>query len=56
MLSRIANKHASLGIAPEQYDVVYKYLFEGIADELSDVITEQIVNAWSVNAWSEVYW
>ncbi|HET8795242.1 MAG TPA: globin domain-containing protein [Arthrobacter sp.] len=51
MLSRIAHKHASLGIAPEQYDVVYKYLFEGIADELSDVITEEIANGWS-----EVYW
>lgn len=51
MLSRIAHKHASLGIAPEQYDVVYKYLFEAIADELSDVITSEIADAWS-----EVYW
>ncbi|WP_026536032.1 globin domain-containing protein [Arthrobacter sp. H14] len=51
MLSRLANKHASLGISPEQYDVVYKYLFEAIADKLSDVITEDIAGAWS-----EVYW
>ncbi|KRF09207.1 hemin transporter [Arthrobacter sp. Soil782] len=51
MLSRIAHKHASLGIAPEQYDVVYKYLFEAIAHELSDVITSEIAAAWS-----EVYW
>lgn len=51
MLARIAHKHASLGIAPEQYDVVYKYLFEAIADELSDVISEEIAAAWS-----EVYW
>lgn len=51
MLSRIAHKHASLGIAPEQYDVVYKYLFEAIADELSDVLTSEIAAAWS-----EVYW
>lgn len=51
MLSRLANKHASLGISPEQYDIVYKYLFEAIADKLSDVITEDIADAWS-----EVYW
>ena len=51
MLSRIAHKHISLSITPEQYDVVYKYLFEGIADELSDVITADIAAAWT-----EVYW
>ncbi|MEO6199802.1 MAG: globin domain-containing protein [Cryobacterium sp.] len=51
MLSRIAHKHVSLDIQPEQYDVVYKYLFEAIADELSDVITPEIAGAWT-----EVYW
>ncbi|WP_104128189.1 globin domain-containing protein [Cryobacterium sp. Y57] len=51
MLSRIAHKHISLDIQPEQYDIVYKYLFEGIADELSDVITAEIAAAWA-----EVYW
>lgn len=51
MLSRIAHKHVSLSIAPEQYDIVYKYLFEAIADELSDVITAEIAAAWT-----EVYW
>lgn len=51
MLSRLANKHTSLGITPEQYDLVYKYLFEAIADQLSDIITEDIADAWS-----EVYW
>jgi len=51
MLSRIAHKHVSLGIRPEQYDVVYKYLFEAIADELSDVVTAEIAAAWT-----EVYW
>ncbi|MDH6236258.1 globin domain-containing protein [Cryobacterium sp. CG_9.6] len=51
MLSRIAHKHVSLGIRPEQYDVVYQYLLEGIADELSDVITSEIAEAWT-----EVYW
>ena len=51
MLSRIAHKHISLDIQAEQYDVVYKYLFEAIADELSDVITAEIAGAWT-----EVYW
>ena len=51
MLSRIAHKHVSLDIQPEQYDVVYKYLFEAIAEELSDVITAEIAGAWT-----EVYW
>jgi nitric oxide dioxygenase len=51
LLSRIAHKHISLGIRPEQYDIVYKYLFQGIADELSDVITPEIAEAWT-----EVYW
>jgi len=51
MLSRIAHKHVSLDIQPEQYDVVYTYLFEAIADELSDVITAEIAGAWT-----EVYW
>ena len=51
MLSRIAHKHVSLDIRPEQYEVVYQYLFEAIAEELSDVITPEIVDAWT-----EVYW
>jgi len=51
MLSRIAHKHVSLDIQPEQYDVVYKYLFEAIAEELSDVISADIATAWT-----EVYW
>ena len=51
MLSRIAHKHVSLDIRPEQYDVVYRYLFEAIAEELSDVITAEIAAAWT-----EVYW
>ena len=51
MLSRIAHKHVSLDIRPEQYNVVYQYLFEAIAEELSDVITSEIADAWT-----EVYW
>ncbi|MEU4408868.1 globin domain-containing protein [Streptosporangium sp. NPDC023963] len=51
MLSRIANKHASLGIAPEQYVVVHKYLFAAIAEVLGDAATPEVVAAWD-----EVYW
>ena len=51
VMQRIAHKHISLDIQAEQYDVVYKYLFEAIADELSDVITAEIAGAWT-----EVYW
>ena len=51
MLSRIAHKHVSLDVRPEQYDVVYQYLFEAIAEELADVITAEIAGAWT-----EVYW
>lgn len=51
MLSRIAHKHTSLGITEDQYQIVYKYLFEAIAEELADVITAEIAAAWT-----EVYW
>ena len=51
MLSRIAHKHTTLGITEDQYEIVYKYLFEAIAEELSDVITAEIAEAWT-----EVYW
>ncbi|MHA7155729.1 globin domain-containing protein [Arthrobacter sp. TMN-50] len=51
LLARIAHKHVSLGIVPEQYDVVYKHLFDAIAEELNEVITAEIAAAWT-----EVYW
>jgi nitric oxide dioxygenase len=51
VLARIAHKHVSLDIRPEQYAVVHHYLFEAIADELRDVITSEIAEAWT-----EVYW
>ncbi|MGJ6966701.1 globin domain-containing protein [Streptosporangium sp. G11] len=51
MLSRIANKHASLGITPDQYEVVHKYLFAAIAEVLGDGVTPEVAAAWD-----EVYW
>lgn len=51
MLTRIAHKHASLGIAPEQYAVVHQHLFTAIADVLGEAVTPEVAAAWS-----EVYW
>ncbi|KAB8182897.1 FAD-binding oxidoreductase [Microbispora catharanthi] len=51
MLSRIANKHASLGITEEQYAVVHKYLFGAIVEVLGDAVTPEVAQAWD-----EVYW
>jgi nitric oxide dioxygenase len=50
-LSRIAHKHASLGVTPEQYDVVYEHLFAAIAADLGDAVTPEVASAWT-----EVYW
>lgn len=51
MLERIAHKHASLGVAPEQYEVVHTHLFAAIADVLGDAVTPEVAEAWD-----EVYW
>jgi nitric oxide dioxygenase len=51
LLSRIAHKHASLGITPAQYDVVHDNLFWAIVDVLGDAVTREVAAAWD-----EVYW
>jgi nitric oxide dioxygenase len=51
LLSRIAHKHASLGITPAQYDVVHDNLFWAIVDVLGDAVTPEVAAAWD-----EVYW
>jgi nitric oxide dioxygenase len=51
LLSRIAHKHASLGIRPGQYQVVHDNLMWAIADVLGDAATTQVAAAWD-----EVYW
>ncbi|PBC64009.1 hemin transporter [Streptomyces sp. Tue6028] len=51
MLQRIAHKHASLGVAPEQYAVVHEHLFAAIAGVLGDAVTPEVAAAWD-----EVYW
>jgi nitric oxide dioxygenase len=51
LLSRIAHKHASLGITKDQYDVVHDNLFWAIVDVLGDAVTPEVAAAWD-----EVYW
>ncbi|MFZ2176289.1 MAG: globin domain-containing protein, partial [Rhodococcus sp. (in: high G+C Gram-positive bacteria)] len=46
ILSRIANKHASLGIEPAQYEIVHKHLFEAIVEILGDAVTPEVATAW----------
>ncbi|MDT0352878.1 globin domain-containing protein [Pseudonocardia charpentierae] len=51
LLSRIAHKHASLGISPAQYQVVHDNLMWAIVDVLGDAVTPEVAAAWG-----EVYW
>lgn len=51
LLSRIAHKHASLGIRPDQYQIVHDNLMRAIVDVLGDAVTPQVAAAWD-----EVYW
>ncbi|AXE80112.1 globin domain-containing protein [Streptomyces atratus] len=51
MLSRIAHKHASLGVTAPQYDIVHTHLFAAIAEVLGDAVTPEVAAAWD-----EVYW
>jgi len=51
LLSRIAHKHASLGIRPDQYRIVHDNLMWAITDVLGDAVTSEVAAAWD-----EVYW
>lgn len=51
MLSRIAHKHAALGVTSEQYKIVHEHLFAAIVDVLGDAVTPEVAAAWD-----EVYW
>ncbi|QLH26526.1 globin domain-containing protein [Streptomyces sp. Rer75] len=51
MLTRIAHKHASLGVSPAQYPLVHRHLSAAIAEVLGDAVTEEVAAAWD-----EVYW
>src|SRR3954454_543853 len=51
LLSRIAHKHASLGIAADQYQIVHDHLFWAVVDVLGEAVTPEVAAAWD-----EVYW
>ena len=51
VLRRIAYKHVSLGIRPEQYTVVGHHLLAAVGEVLGDAVTPEVADAWA-----EVYW
>ena len=51
VMNRIAGKHISLGIRPEQYTIVGHHLLAAVAEVLGDAVTPEIAEAWN-----EVYW
>ncbi|KAF6823105.1 flavohemoglobin [Colletotrichum plurivorum] len=46
-VERIAHKHASLYIRPEQYDIVGTHLMKAIGTVLGDALTPDIAEAWT---------
>ncbi|MBO4163505.1 globin domain-containing protein [Micromonospora antibiotica] len=51
ILDRIAHKHASLGITPDQYPLVGRHLLAAVGEVLGAAVTPQVAAAWD-----EVYW
>jgi nitric oxide dioxygenase len=51
VMQRIAHKHVSLGIRPEQYTIVGHHLLAAVGEVLGDAVTPEIASAWD-----EVYW
>lgn len=51
VLRRIAFKHVSLGIRPEQYTIVGHHLLGAVAEVLGEAVTPEVASAWD-----EVYW
>ena len=51
LLDRIAHKHASLGIRPDQYQIVRDNLMWAISAVLGEAVTPEVAQAWD-----EVYW
>ena len=47
LVSRIANKHVSLQIAPEHYPIVGKYLLEAMQEHLRLTEGDPILSAWT---------
>ena len=51
VLRRIAYKHCSLGIRPEQYTIVGRHLMAAVGEVLGEAVTPEVAAAWD-----EVYW
>lgn len=51
VMQRIAHKHVSLGIRPEQYTIVGHHLMAAVGEVLGDAVTPEVAQAWD-----EVYW
>ncbi|MCG2621163.1 FAD-binding oxidoreductase [Arthrobacter sp. I2-34] len=51
LVSRIAHKHVSLGLHPNQYTIVHDNLMWAIGDVLGSAVTPDVAAAWD-----EVYW
>lgn len=51
VIRRIAYKHISLGIRPEQYTIVGHHLLAAVGEVLGDAVTPEVASAWD-----EVYW
>ncbi|RSL92682.1 hypothetical protein CEP52_013689 [Fusarium oligoseptatum] len=50
-LERMSHKHCSLGVMPENYSVVAKYLIGAFAEVLGPVMTPS-----AIDAWTKAYW
>ncbi|BAL90864.1 putative flavohemoprotein [Actinoplanes missouriensis 431] len=51
VVDRIAHRHCALGIRPEQYTMVGRYLLRAVGTVLGDAVTPEVGAAWD-----EVYW
>ncbi|HWS32103.1 MAG TPA: globin domain-containing protein [Actinoplanes sp.] len=51
IVERIAQRHCALGIRPEQYTMVGRYLLGAVVQVLGDAVTPAVAAAWD-----EVYW
>ncbi|KAL2271016.1 hypothetical protein VTJ83DRAFT_387 [Remersonia thermophila] len=48
---RMCNKHCSLGIQPEHYEIVGKYLLQAFAEVLGPAMTPAVFTAWEKAYW-----
>jgi len=50
-VERVNQKHASLYVRPEQYQVVGRYLLAAMGNVLGDALTPEILEAWTAAYW-----